>query len=184
MERLCLDFINSEFHNFRGLWIRDDLQDPAWRAQFLQRWNLCVPASPDAPSLAQLTALRTLLFRIVETLSQHQTIAEQDIAALNMRLGQTSFTYQITLIEQGYHLVSIPKEHNWDWVQSAIIADFLKLLTEHEPQRLRVCANTDCLWIFYDESKNRTRRYCTVDKCANLVKLRRFRAKHKILRQL
>lgn len=178
MERLCLDFVNSEFRNFRGLWVRDDLQNPEWREQFLHRWNLPVPAPPSPTTLTQLVELRSLLFRTVAGIGQNNAIAEQDITTLNTLLGSTPFTYQITQTQQGYHLTSVPSAYDWHWVQSAIITDFLTLLIEHEPQRLRICANTHCLGIFYDESKNRTRRYCTVDKCANLVKLRRFRAKH------
>ncbi len=181
MERLCLDFVNSEFRNFRGLWTRDDLQDPAWRSQWLQRWHLSVVTSPAEATLAQLTELRSLLFRVVETLIRHETIAEPDLTTLNTRLRQTLFIYQIAQVGQHYHLTSVPAEQDWNWVQSEIITDFLTLLTEHDPQCLRICANRHCLYVFYDETRSHTRRFCTIDKCANLVKLQRFRAKQKAL---
>ncbi len=179
MERLWLDFVNSEFHNFRGLWVRDDLQDPAWRAQWLQRWHLPVATSPDEATLTQLTELRALLFRAVEALNRHETVAEADLATLNTRLRQTTFIYQVARIGQSYQLTSVPAEQDWSQVQSEIIVDFLMLLTEHDPQRLRICANQHCLYVFYDETRSHTRRFCSIDKCANLVKLRRFRAKKK-----
>lgn len=179
MERLCLDFVNSEFHNFRGLWVRDNLQDPVWRTQWLQRWNLPVVSFPDEAILTQLIELRALLFRVVEALGQHESITETDLAMLNACLCRTSFMYQITRAGQGYHLACVPGELDWNWVQSEIIADFLTLLTESDPQRLRICANRLCLWIFYDETRSHTRRYCSTNKCANLLKLQRFRAKKK-----
>lgn len=179
MERLWLDFVNSEFHNFRGLWTRDDLQDPAWRAHWLQRWCLPVTTPPDEETLAQLTELRALLFRAVETLNRHETIAEADLATLNTRLHQTSFIYQVAHVGQSYRLTSVPAKQDWNHVQSEIIVDFLTLLAEYDPQRLRICANQHCLYIFYDETRSHTRRFCSTDKCANLVKLRRFRAKKK-----
>ena len=51
-------------------------------------------------------------------------------------------------------------------------------LAYHDPKRLKICANTYCRGIFYDESKSRTKLYCTPEKCANLWKARRYRARH------
>lgn len=179
MELLCLDFVNSEFRDFRGRWSRDDLQNPEWLARFLKRWHLCAVAPPDAATLAQLSALRELLTSIISALIQHESIEETHLATLNARLRQTSFHYQIAPVDQGYQLASVPSAHDWNWVQSEIIADFITLLTEYDLLRLKICANAHCRWIFYDETRSRTRRYCTTNKCANLLKLRRFRARHK-----
>lgn len=178
MELLCLDFVNSEFRDFRGRWSRDDLQNPEWLTQFLKRWNLCIAALPDAAVLEQLVVLRTLLTSVVRALTCHETIAQEDLDALNERLRLALFNYQLIPVAQGYQLASAPIAQDWNWVQSEIIADFALLLTEHDPLRLKICENAHCRWIFYDETKSRTRRYCTTDKCANLVKLRRFRARH------
>jgi predicted RNA-binding Zn ribbon-like protein len=73
----------------------------------------------------------------------------------------------------------VPLKKDWDWVQVEIAASFAHLLVDYDRKRLKICANPNCRWIFYDESKSRTRRYCTPDKCANLLKVRRFRARRK-----
>ncbi|TMC65135.1 MAG: CGNR zinc finger domain-containing protein [Chloroflexota bacterium] len=39
------------------------------------------------------------------------------------------------------------------------------------------CENPDCRWVYYDESANQNRRWCE-DSCANLMRVRRFRARH------
>jgi predicted RNA-binding Zn ribbon-like protein len=36
-----------------------------------------------------------------------------------------------------------------------------------------------CGWVFYDRSKNRSRRWCEQATCANLMKVRRFHQKHR-----
>src|SRR3989440_12130331 len=82
MDTICLDFINSEFRDFRGRWVRDDLQQPAWLEQFLVKWGLSVDRPPDAATLATLVALRTLLRSLIEALGEGK-IAEHDQAALN-----------------------------------------------------------------------------------------------------
>ena len=40
MESMCIEFINSEFRDFRGRWVRDDLLQVGWLDQFLSRWGL------------------------------------------------------------------------------------------------------------------------------------------------
>ena len=72
----------------------------------------------------------------------------------------------------------VPVKSDWEWVQAEIAASFVHMLASHDAQRLKICANPNCRWIFYDESKSRTKQYCTSDKCANLMKVRRFRAHH------
>ena len=36
--------------------------------------------------------------------------------------------------------------------------------------RLKVCPNDDCAWAFYDESRNRSRRWCSMNVCGNCHK--------------
>jgi predicted RNA-binding Zn ribbon-like protein len=41
--------------------------------------------------------------------------------------------------------------------------------------RLKVCANDDCQEAFYDSSKNRSGRWCSMSKCGNRMKGRAYR---------
>jgi predicted RNA-binding Zn ribbon-like protein len=43
--------------------------------------------------------------------------------------------------------------------------------------RLRVCANPECRWVFYDRSRNRQGHWCEMAVCGNRVKNRRLRAR-------
>jgi predicted RNA-binding Zn ribbon-like protein len=42
-------------------------------------------------------------------------------------------------------------------------------------QRMRVCPNPDCRWMFYDHSKNRSGRWCQMAECGNRAKVRAYR---------
>ncbi len=42
-------------------------------------------------------------------------------------------------------------------------------------QRLKLCAAESCAWAYYDTSKNRSRRWCSMDVCGNREKTRTFR---------
>jgi len=42
-------------------------------------------------------------------------------------------------------------------------------------QRMRVCPNPECRWMFYDHSKNRSGRWCQMAECGNRAKVRAYR---------
>jgi predicted RNA-binding Zn ribbon-like protein len=60
-----------------------------------------------------------------------------------------------------------------------IAASFARTLADGEKSRLRICDNPDCLWVYYDDTRNRSKRYCDDKMCGNLLKVRRFRARQK-----
>lgn len=41
--------------------------------------------------------------------------------------------------------------------------------------RCKLCPAEDCMWAFYDHSKNRSRRWCSMDVCGNRTKTKRYR---------
>ena len=42
-------------------------------------------------------------------------------------------------------------------------------------ERLKVCPDDTCGWAFYDESRNRSRRWCSMNVCGNREKVRAYR---------
>ena len=42
--------------------------------------------------------------------------------------------------------------------------------------RLKVCANDTCQWAFYDHSRNRSGRWCSMRVCGNRSKIRTYRS--------
>ncbi len=64
---------------------------------------------------------------------------------------------------------------------AAIAASFASVLVRGDRARVKICANPDCGWVLYDESRNRTRRWCDVKECGNLIKVRLFRARRRKL---
>ena len=178
MDALYLDFVNSEFRDFRGRWVRDELEQTGWVEVFLHKWGLHVEDSLDATTRAMLVALRSLLFSAIEALTEKGQIGEQDQTALNTMLLKVPLGRTLSKNLHSYQIEVLPEKRDWEWVQAEIVASFVHALSFHDARRLKVCANPKCRWVFYDESKSRTKQYCTSDKCANLMKMRRFRAHH------
>ena len=48
-----------------------------------------------------------------------------------------------------------------------------------DTDRLRVCANDQCRWIFYDSSRTGRRRWCDMATCGNRAKAARHRARQR-----
>jgi predicted RNA-binding Zn ribbon-like protein len=61
------------------------------------------------------------------------------------------------------------------WPVARAAAD---LLTSEDTTLLRQCDGEGCGWLFLDRSRNRRRRWCTMEDCGNLDKVRRFRRRH------
>lgn len=52
-------------------------------------------------------------------------------------------------------------------------------ISEGHPERLRVCANDTCRWVFFDSSRSGRRRWCDMTTCGNRAKAARHRARQK-----
>jgi predicted RNA-binding Zn ribbon-like protein len=48
----------------------------------------------------------------------------------------------------------------------------VELLTHGPLERVKVCGN--CRWLFLDQSRNRSRRWCSMETCGTHHKQRRF----------
>ena len=75
----------------------------------------------------------------------------------------------------------------WSWRQGESDADLpvwalalaaRDLLLSPEVQRVRACEAETCQWLFLDNSKSHTRRWCKMKVCGNRVKARRYQARH------
>lgn len=175
MELLCLDFMNSDVRDYLGGGRRTDrLRDPEWLAGFLSRWGLGDPGAPGRAVSADLQALRAAMWRVVEANVEERAAGDEDLAAVDAVLAAAPLRRRLVRDGSGVQVRFEPAKRDWAWIASEVAASFADLLAAHDSHRLKLCGNPDCRWVFYDESKNRTRRWCA-DSCGNLIKVRRFR---------
>ncbi|GAB2578355.1 CGNR zinc finger domain-containing protein [Streptomyces capparidis] len=59
---------------------------------------------------------------------------------------------------------------------AALAVAWSELVTTGDAARLKRCAEHSCAWVFWDVSKNRSRRWCSMRVCGNRAKARRFAA--------
>jgi predicted RNA-binding Zn ribbon-like protein len=58
-----------------------------------------------------------------------------------------------------------------------ILAEAWFAIASDDWRRLKVCRNDACRWVFYDTSRNRSSRWCTMALCGNRMKARAYRAR-------
>ena len=132
---------------------------------------------PDASTLATFHELRTLMQRVVQAVLQQQTPSVQDIVLLNSYLDKNPSKFELTNIRENFQLHQVSLISGWEEVLGEVAISFANLLSRYDLSRIKQCENPDCRWVYYDESANQSRRWCE-DACANLMHVRRFRAKH------
>jgi hypothetical protein len=60
-----------------------------------------------------------------------------------------------------------------------LVATAVRLALEGRWDRLKLCDAETCRYAFYDGSKNRSGRWCTMSVCGNRAKTRAFRERHR-----
>lgn len=176
MNLLWTAFLNSYVYDWRGTGRppEDRLDRPGWLTAFLSERGL--PPLDSHADLAPLKELRSLLRRLSETLSAGGALGPDDLATLN---GLMAGGPVIRQLGEDHHLQLKPVGQDLAQLMAEIAASFAQTLAEGEGARVRVCDNPDCLWVFYDDTRNRTKRFCDDKACGNLMKVRRFRARQK-----
>lgn len=180
MDSALLDLLNSDWHDWHGTGRTEDrLDNPGWLKRFMASWGLYVDEPYTAQTRKALGELRTLGRRMVDDFRTGRPLSGSDVAALNACLARGPVRRQLVLEGGRPRVEHVSVARDWDWVLAETAASLAGLLARGEPERLKVCENRDCGWVFYDDSRNRSRRWCDSRACGNLIKVRRFRARQK-----
>ncbi len=190
MDMLWLDFLNTDYHDWRGTGRDEDrLERADMVKRLLDTWQLSAPIPPSPLELKELQELRRWLRQLTERLVRGETLTSEDLAKLNGWMEASRVSYRLeaeTSEESGndaryprYRLEEEQLGQGWAEVKGAVATSFARMLAHNEPGRIRICDNPDCLWVFYDDTRSRTKRFCDDTMCGNLMKVRRFRAKRK-----
>jgi predicted RNA-binding Zn ribbon-like protein len=176
---LCLGYANTRYWRGRAepvetLAALPDLLDWAERHAGTPRDALAPWHEIAADTLlASALALRETLYRVFSAVADGADPAAADLAALNQALARAP---------RRDHLVRADTAHAWR-IQpfepglASLLAPVLwsagDLLARAGHHHVRRCANDECIWLFLDESKSGTRRWCDMSSCGNRAKARR-----------
>jgi len=171
-----VDLANSEEWNGFGK-LTDHLTNPRWLATFLKHWSLHRLPSKDVPR-HKLVQLRLLLRRVAEKLAAGSSLSGRELSNLNQALNVPG-RQRLVQGQNGFRAEMAPVQRNWSWVIARIAASLGEMLANREVERIRICANSDCRWVFYDPTKARTKRWCNDRTGGTRARVRRAQAAQK-----
>ena len=192
---LCLDFCNTG-EGARGHrhveWISDfgDLVDwleaaaavPASLAVRLRKAG--VKSSPAAAhAWARAIRFREALFRVLDRRAAGGVAPSEDLAAIEAEYFSAVVFARLTWAESRFAWILDGKASTLDSVMQPLVESALSLLTSERLARLRRCGNSTCHWLFIDDTKNHSRRWCEMASCGNVNKVRRHRERARITSQ-
>ncbi|MDQ3693194.1 MAG: ABATE domain-containing protein [Chloroflexota bacterium] len=205
---LCLDFANSieprggpppfapppgsvvrdELTSFLGLvaWtVRHDQLSPAAGAALLH----AADADPAEARrvLTRGLALREAIYRAFAAVARGEPVLETDLALLHRE--HAGAVANAVLRETGEGFAWIWPDDGaclarplWPVARSAT-----DLLVTGERERIRRCPGVSneaiaCGWLFYDGTKNKSRRWCSMSECGAVTKTRRQTVRRRVAR--
>ena len=184
MNLLWADLINSDWHDYRGGGGREDrINNDAWLASFLARCGWAGGRLPGTDGREALRRLRALLRRLALGLMATGTASRRNLLGFKRTLAGATVVRRLEGGDGHWSVSLVPTSGDLGHAMGEIANSFATLLVEGDPSRIKICANSDCGWVIYDESRNRTRRWCEATECGNLIKVRRFRSRRRQARQ-
>jgi predicted RNA-binding Zn ribbon-like protein len=129
--------------------------------------------------LARIRAVRGALREVADAIVEHRPPQAGSLDTVNRALHARQV---IELVPSFDGCVAVDHRHVGDPIDDALarLCDpLVKELTAGDPERIRICANDTCRWVFFDTSRTGRRRWCDMATCGNRAKAARHRARSK-----
>jgi predicted RNA-binding Zn ribbon-like protein len=184
---LCLDFINT-VEPRTGPVSRDWLTGYPDLVEWARHGGLLDEAAAqallrtaaDRPAAARhafraAVDLREATFRLFAAIAGRTTPAEVDLAVLGSAYAAAARHGRL-LPDAGHFAWSwdTPAAEPLDRPWWPVAASAVELLTRGPLDRIKQCPTDEgCSWLFIDATKNRSRRWCSMDDCGSHRKARR-----------
>jgi predicted RNA-binding Zn ribbon-like protein len=129
-------------------------------------------------TLARIRKVRAGIRELLDATVEGRSASAAQLAVVNQAL-RTPFVYQLVPVPDG---ITVSHRHEGDPVDGALarLAEIAaREVSQGDPDRLRVCANEACRWVFYDTSRSGRRKWCDMASCGNRAKAARHRARQR-----
>ncbi len=87
--------------------------------------------------------------------------------------------YELEHGKDGVHLLHRNVGDPVDGALARLAESIARELSQGEAERLRICENETCRWVFHDTSRTGRRKWCDMSTCGNRAKAARYRQRHK-----
>jgi predicted RNA-binding Zn ribbon-like protein len=127
--------------------------------------------------LRRALELRETIFAIAVEIAAGRSAPKPQVDTLTQMHAACIACAKLTLIEGRYFWSWTPKESAVEAVLGPIVLSALAVLTQADLSRVKQCQGDKCGWLFFDTTKNKSRRWCEMEVCGNRAKQRRHSAR-------
>jgi predicted RNA-binding Zn ribbon-like protein len=128
--------------------------------------------------LGKAQSLYAALREIYHAVLQKEALSRNWVEAINEVLRITEGHDELLQQNGKWGLEFVAREGGLDWLLAAIARSAAELIAEGPSARLRACSNPACGLFFYDNSRTRRRRWCSMARCGNRHKVATFSRRH------
>lgn len=154
----------------------DRLSAPADLVAWLRDADLLgQPATADGGDLERALELREALRAALAANHSRGPIPTEALSVLNAAAARAELGVQLTPEPRW---VTQPRSRGVDGALGRLLAIITEAMRDGTWSRLKVCVNDTCRWAFYDESRARSGKWCSMQVCGNRAKQQAWRARH------
>ncbi|MEJ1938348.1 CGNR zinc finger domain-containing protein, partial [Nostoc sp. NIES-2111] len=124
---------------------------------------------------AQVLQARELIWRIGTALAERRLVPDELRQELGALHAQCLASADLELRDGAYVWTWNPRRGIVPAILGPVVLSALALLMERDLARTKRCEGRECGWLFFDTTKNRTRRWCEMKVCGNRAKVRASR---------
>lgn len=124
--------------------------------------------------------LRESIYGLIKAVKENTLPQSEDLEILNQELGNAASHLKLAFNQDHYEWEWEHPIEDLDQILWPIAYSAGDILNSATLQRVGICEDETCGWLFYDTSKNHSRRWCDMDDCGNRAKARRHYARNKI----
>ena len=170
--KLVADFVNTiELDEDR-----EELADAKSLGAWLQARELLPPGARVGD--ADVRRAREVREALRKLLLANNGVPLEDDAVPTLNGAAADARLRVRFDEHG-HTQLVPDERGVPGALARILGVAYTAMADETWDRLKACRLDDCKWAFYDQSKNRSRTWCSMKVCGNRAKARAYRERRR-----
>jgi predicted RNA-binding Zn ribbon-like protein len=129
--------------------------------------------------LERARSLRTAMREAIEAVAERRPAPRPALDRIN-EVARQGYAYELVPGPAGVVLDHRHPADDPSGGLASLAAALADGVTAGRPQRLKVCANDQCRWVFNDASHAGRRKWCDMTSCGNAAKARRHRERQRV----
>jgi predicted RNA-binding Zn ribbon-like protein len=188
---LCLEFVNTRYwrgsdpstetlnapSDLLGWCASNRVHLPETVAEVAEHWRAHPEEAGEA--LQQSVEIREAIHCVFAEVATGRRPGAEVLAPLNQALSQAPGRTALQPSDDGLAWTLPQMQTSVPALLASVLWSAGDLMMSGRLDRVRRCANDKCQWLFLDDSRGGTRRWCTMSSCGNRAKAHRHYARKK-----